>query len=349
MILGLRGVSQIKSGSRILSEINLQVPEGSFFVLMGPTGCGKTTLLRIAGLIDRPASGTVEYRGAPVPGRGSERLSVRREIVTLFQRPVLFRGTVRSNLEWGLRIRGISGKEAESRIAKALEMVDLQELAGRDASTLSGGELQRTALARAMVIRPRVLLLDEPTSSVDPELRQSMVRRMANLHKKTGITFVMATHDFSEALSLGTAGAVMRQGGIEQTGSMDEIFYNPRNRFMASFVGFRNIHPADFSGGSARTGDLTVMHTGSREGHGFLAVSPESIVISLQETRTSERNRFRGTVASIVRAGTTWDVEVDCSGTLFVSSLTRQAIEELGLETGKDVFISFKASSVHVF
>jgi molybdate/tungstate transport system ATP-binding protein len=349
LILGLRGVSQARSGTRILDDIDLYVPEGSFFVLMGPTGCGKTTLLRIAGLIDRPSSGRVEFDGTPVPERGPDRLKVRREMVTLFQRPVLFRGTVRSNVEWGLRIRGTDSTETRSRVSEVLEMVGLEGFAGRDAATLSGGELQRTALARALVIKPKVLLLDEPTASVDPGLRLSMVRSMAELQGRTGITFLMATHDFSEALSLGTAGAVMRKGSIEQTGTMDDLFYSPRSHFMASFVGFRNIHPADFRGDEALVGELTVRHTGNRRGHGFLAVSPESIVLSAEEARTSERNRFPGRISSVLRSGATFDVEVDCAGVRFVSSLTRASIEELGLEAGKDVFVSFKASSVHIF
>jgi molybdopterin-binding protein len=349
MILTLRGVDQAKGGSRILRGIDLSVPEGSFFVLMGPTGCGKTTLLRVAGLIDRPAAGRVEFDGLPVPERGSPRLAVRREMVTLFQRPVLFRGTVRSNVEWGLRIRGVAKEDIRSRVFEALEMVGLQDLAHRDASTLSGGELQRTALARALVIGPKVLLLDEPTSSVDPELRQSLVRSMARIHSRTGMTFVMATHDFAEALSLGTAGAVMRKGTIEQEGSMDDLFYSPRNHFMASFVGFGNIHPADFSGDRAAVGELTVRHTGHRTGHGYLAVPPGSIVVSLEEARTSERNRFRGRISSILRTGSSFDVEVDCSGVKFVSSLTGASIDELGLEAGMEVFVSFKASCVHIF
>ncbi len=349
MIMELRRVSQVRSRTVILRSIDLAVPEGSFFVLMGPTGCGKTTLLRIAGLIDRSSSGAVVYRGVPVPGSGHARLAVRRKIVTLFQRPVLFKGTVRSNVEWGLRIRGIKGSEASDRASEALEMVGLLELGERDGSTLSGGELQRTALARALVIRPEVLLLDEPTSSIDPELRRNMIRRIAELHSRTGITFLMATHDFTEALSLGTAGAVMRGGSIEQSGSMDELFNNPRNHFMASFVGFRNIHPAVFSGNGAAVGELNVLHTGSRQGPGFLAVQPESIVISKEASVTSERNRFKGIVASVLRAGATLEVEVDCSGITFVSSLTRESVEELGIDTGKEVFVSFKASSVHLF
>mgnify|MGYP006277855981 CR=1 FL=1 len=349
MILRLRNVSQERSGNFILRNVDLSIPDGSFFVLMGPTGCGKTTLIRIAGLIDEPAEGVVEFMGAQVPARGPGRLAARRNMATLFQRPVLFRGTVFENVGWGLKIRGVERDDIRKRVMKTLEMVGLAGFGGRDAATLSGGELQRAALARALVIEPKVLLLDEPATSVDPELRQSMVRRIARLHQSTGITFVMATHDFSEALSLGTAGAVMRRGRIEQTGSMDEIFYSPRNPFMASFVGFRNIYPADFIGSLARVGELTLRHTGDREGHGFLAVPPEAIVISREKARTSERNRFPGRIASILRSGSTFDVEAECGGVSFIASLTRASIDELDLEPGVEVFVSFKASSVHIF
>lgn len=348
-MLHLRDISQERSGKSILQNVDLSIPCGSFFVLMGPTGCGKTTLMRIAGLIDEPAGGAVEFMGAAVPARGHGRLDARRKMATLFQRPVLFRGTVFHNVAWGLKIRGVEREDIRKRVSESLEMVGLAGFDDRDAATLSGGELQRAALARALVIRPKVLLLDEPTTSVDPELRQNMVRRIARLQRSTGITFIMATHDFSEALSLGTAGAVMRRGRIEQAGSMDEIFYSPRNRFMASFVGFRNIYPADFSGSRARVGDLTVRHTGDRKGRGFLAVPPESIVISREKAMTSERNRFPGRITSILRSGTTFDVEAECGGVNFTASLTRASIDELGLEPGVEVFVSFKASSVHLF
>lgn len=349
MILRLRDVSQVRTGKHILSHLDLSIPKGSFFVLMGPTGCGKTTLLRIAGLIDTPVSGSVEYHGEEVPSKGIRRLNVRRKMATVFQRPVLFRGDVLSNVGWGLKIRGIHREEIRTKISSILEMVDLEGYEDRDAGTLSGGELQRVALARALIIKPRILLLDEPTTSLDPSLRHNMILRIAELHRRTGITFIMATHDFSEALSLGTAGAVMRQGKIEQTGSMDDIFYNPRTPFMASFVGIRNIYPADFSGDTARVKSIGIKHTGNREGHGFLAVSPESIVISRVSTMTSERNRFQGNISSIRRSGTSFDVTVDCSGVEFIAALTRDSISELELEQGLDIFVSFKAGAVHIF
>ena len=349
MILELEDISQRKNGTQILSDVDLSVSKGDFFVLMGPTGCGKTTLLRIAGLLDKPFSGRVIYAGEPVPLRGKERMRVRRRMVTVFQRPVLFRGNVLSNIEWGLRIRGVSRDEINRSISRVLELVGLEGYEDRNSATLSGGELQRVALARALVIEPSTLILDEPTTSLDPNLRLSLLRSLKDLHSKTGITFIMATHDFTDALSLGTTGAVMRNGRIEQTGTIDEIFYSPSTPFMASFVGMKNVFPAEFREDGAVVEEILVRHTSDKKGHGFLAVPPEVIVISRETTVTSERNHFAGTIVSVERTGPIFSISVDCGNLIIVSSVTRSALSELDLLAGQDVCLSFKASSVHVF
>ncbi len=349
MILELENIVQRKNGHQILSDVDLSVPRGAFFVLMGPTGCGKTTLLRIAGLLDKPFSGRVMYSAQPIPSRGKERLEVRRRMVTVFQRPVLFRGSVLSNVEWGLRIRGVSSDKIGRSVSRVLEMVGLEGYADRDSATLSGGEFQRVALARALVIEPEVLILDEPTTSLDPNLRLSLLRRLKDLHLKTGITFIMATHDFADALSLGTHGVVMRNGRIEQTGTIDEIFYSPSTPFMASFVGMKNVFPAEFGEDGAVVEELLVRHTSDKKGHGFLAIPPESIVVSRETTVTSERNHYAGTIVSVERTGSIFSISVNCGNVLIVSSVTRSALSELNLTEDQDVCISFKASSVHVF
>ncbi len=349
MILELENISQRKSGQQILSDVNLSVSRGAFFVLMGPTGCGKTTLLRIAGLLDNPSSGSVMYIDKFIPHHGKGRLQARRRMVTVFQRPVLFRGSVFSNVEWGLRIRGIAKDEINRRVFRTLEMVDLEGYGDRDSGTLSGGELQRIALARALVIEPSVLILDEPTTSLDPSLRLNLLRRLRDLHSRTGITFIMATHDFTDALSLGTNGAVMRDGRIEQTGTIDEIFYSPKTPFMASFVGMKNVFPAEFSEDGAIVEGHLVRHTSNKSGHGFLAVSPEAIVVSRKTTVTSQRNHFAGKISSVERTGSVFSISVDCGNLLMISSVTRSALSELNLTKGQDVYISFKASAVHVF
>ncbi len=349
MILELENISQRKNGQRILSDVNLSFSKGAFFVLMGPTGCGKTTLLRVAGLLDKPSFGRMKYQSEPIPHRGKERLHVRRRMATVFQRPVLFRGSVFSNVEWGLRIRGISEDEISRKVSQVLVMVDLEGYGDRDSSTLSGGELQRVALARALVIEPSILILDEPTTSLDPNLRFNLLRRLKDLHSETGITFIMATHDFTDALSLGTTGAVMRNGRIEQTGTIDEIFYSPSTPFMASFVGMKNVFPAEFSEDGAIVEDLLIRHTSNKRGHGFLAIPPGAIVVSRETTVTSERNHFAGTIICIEREGSIFSISVNCGNLLMISSVTRSALSELDLTEGQDIHISFKASAVHVF
>jgi molybdopterin-binding protein len=355
MILKLDSIHMKKSNNGILHGVSLDIPEGSFFVLMGPTGSGKTTLLRVAGLLDKPYSGNIEFHGRCIPRKRRDLLKTRRKMAIMFQTPVMFRGTVRSNIAWGLKIRGITGAEAATRIDRILDLVDLNEFAEREASTLSGGELRRTALARVLVIEPDLLILDEPTTSLHPSFKKDLLGRIKNIHNETGTTFLMATHDFTDALAVGTAGAVMRDGLIEQSGSLDEILFSPRNSFMASFAGMRNIFPAEFSGSEAKLRGLTVKHTGDRTGHGFLAIPPEVIVISLSPSMTSERNRFTGSVRSIERNAATWDVNVDAitdaggSGVSLTVAVTTGALDELDISQGSKVFISFKASAVHLF
>ncbi len=349
MILSLKNIHLTRERSSILAGVSLDVELGSFFVLMGPTGCGKTTLLRIAGLLDVPDSGEVLFRGASVPRKGRERLGVRRKMATMFQDPVMFKGTVFSNIAWGLRIRGCSQRETALRVGEVLELVGLEGFEERDASTLSGGETRRTALARALVLDPELLILDEPTTSLHQSFKRELLGRIKEIHDRTDMTFLMATHDFTDALAVGDTGAVMRDGNIEQSGSMDKILFSPRNRFMASFTGMRNILPAEFCASEALVRDLSIRHTEEKSGHGFLAVPPEVIVISTAPTVTSERNRFIGIVRSITRNGTTWDVELDISGILLTAAVTTGALDELGVSPGSQVHVSFKASAVHVF
>ncbi len=349
MILQLNSIHQSKSGNDILNGVSLSVPEGSFFVLMGPTGCGKTSLLRIAGLLDTPGSGDVFFKGTKIPRKGKKLLNTRRKIATMFQSPVMFRGTVASNIAWGLKIRGMKQPEISKRIDEILEFVGLEGFRARDASTLSGGEKRRTALARALILEPELLILDEPTTSLDPAFKRDLLQRMKEIHKKTGITFLMATHDFTDALAVGTMGAVMRSGMIEQSGCMDNILFKPQNQFMASFTGVRNIFPAEFSGNEAAIRKLTVTHSAQKDGHGFLAIPPEVIVLSLSPNFTSERNRFDGIVRSIERNGTNWDITVEASGIPIIAAITTGALEELAISPGSAIHLSFKASAVHIF
>lgn len=349
MILQMESIGKSKGSKEILKGIDLEIPEGEFFVLMGPTGCGKTTTLRIAGLLDRPDSGSVLFQGMNMCLSERKLLPFRRRMATVFQNPVMFSGTVYANVTWGLRIRGLSGEAIEKRAGRIIEMTGLEGLEKREAGSLSGGEKKRVALARAMILEPELLILDEPTTSLHRSFKEELLAKIRELHRVTGTTFLMATHDFEDALSAGTCGAVMNAGSMEQSGTMESILFNPGSTFMAEFTGTGNILPVEFSGKTALCGDIVIRHTGNRTGTGCVAIPPEVIVLSVTPGVTSERNRFSGTVKSIERRGSTWSVKVDVSGTVLHSAVTTGALDELEIREGSQVYLSFKASAVHVF
>ncbi len=326
-----------------LGSLNLEVPEGAFFMLMGPTGSGKTLLLEtVAGLV-KPDMGTIEVAGTDV----TEKLPGRRSVGIVYQDTALFPHlSVKQNIMYGIRYLP---EDSEYNFDRFVDILDLQPLLDRLPGKLSGGEKQRTALARALITDPDVILLDEPLSSLDQMFKGEIRSELRRLQRESSKTFLMTTHDFTDALSMGTHGAVINAGKIEQEGEIDEIFYNPKTPFMASFVGMKNVFPAEFKEDGAVVKKLLIRHTSDKRGHGFLAIPPESIVVSRETTITSERNHFTGTITSVERAGPVFSISVDCGNLIIVSSVTRSALSQLDLTEGRDVYISFKASAVHVF
>jgi ABC-type Fe3+/spermidine/putrescine transport system ATPase subunit len=215
-------------------------PKGSFVALLGPSGCGKTTLLRsIAGLVE-PTSGQIVINGLPV----NDIPIYRRNIGMVFQNYALFpHKTVGDNIAFGLKYKGVPKSERKKKVQEALELVRLPHVAQRYPSELSGGQQQRIAIARAIITEPDVLLLDEPLSALDANLRADMRAEIRYLQKKTGITTVFVTHDQEEALSLADLVVVMRQGEIVQSGTPEEVYSRPSSRFVAEFLGNANIIP----------------------------------------------------------------------------------------------------------
>ena len=344
-MLEIRDVGQVKSGRDILRSISITVPEHSIFMLMGPTGCGKTTLLRIAGMLDKAGSGEVSFEST----ERSDGIATRLQMAVMLQYPVLFHGRVGDNIEWALKVRKFSKTEIRNRLTEALEVSGLVGMENRNINGLSGGEKQRVALARVIALRPELLLLDEPASSLDPVFRIELLKRLKAYTVLHGITVLMTTHNLEDALSIGSAGAIMNCGCIEQAGSLDEIFYHPATPFVASFIGMKNIYPVKFSGNTATIGDVVITHTTERQGRGFLVIPPESIVVSSEESKTSERNRYKGVVSSVEQGSVVFNVYLDIDGMEMVASLTHGAIDDLALEQGSKVYVSFKASAVHVF
>jgi ABC-type Fe3+/spermidine/putrescine transport system ATPase subunit len=230
--LELRNLVKQYPGHTALAGLSLGIREGEFFALLGPSGCGKTTTLRLIAGFEQPTSGEILLRGArldPLP-------PYQRNVSTVFQSYALFPHlTVRENIEFGLRYR--NGQAARRAVDECVEMLGLGDKLGRYPRQLSGGEKQRVALARSLVLRPDVLLLDEPLSALDPNLRKQVRGELRALQRRVGITFVFVTHDKEEALSLADRIALLRGGRCEQLGTPQDLYLRPRTRFAASFLG----------------------------------------------------------------------------------------------------------------
>ncbi len=234
-VLELRELSRHYPAQRALDELSLNVSEGEFFSLLGPSGCGKTTTLRLVAGLEAPTSGRILLRGEAIEHRRPHD----RNVSTVFQNYALFPHlTVRENIEFGLRHRhGGRPVDADKRIVELVEMLQLGDKLDRAPEQLSGGERQRVALARSLVLHPDVLLLDEPLSALDPNLRKQVRDELKALQRRVGITFLFVTHDQEEALYLSDRIALLNAGRLEQLGTPQEIYQHPCSRFAASFLG----------------------------------------------------------------------------------------------------------------
>lgn len=244
-VVELRGVYKSLHDLDVLHDINLQVREGEFLTLLGPSGCGKTTLLRLISGFEDPTRGQIFIDNKDVSGLQPHQ----RHVHTVFQSYALFpHMTVFENVAFGLRCQHVAQKEIEERVADVLAMVKLEKYAERKPSQLSGGQQQRIAIARAAVNRPRVLLLDEPLSSLDYRLRKTMQIELKQLQRKLGITFIFVTHDQEEALSMSDRVVVMQEGYIEQIGTPREVYEEPQSLKVAKFIGEVNIFDGEVLG-----------------------------------------------------------------------------------------------------
>ncbi len=330
-----------------LSNINLSIEENEFFILMGPTGAGKTVLLEaIAGLVPIKSGkiliGEKDITRLPPEKRG---ISIVYQDYALF--PHL---TVLENITYGLHFHRIDKAQAEKRLNRLLEVVNLSHLKERLPVNLSGGEKQRVALARALMVEPKVLLLDEPLSALDPGFREEVRNALKRLHQSSNTTFLMVTHDFVEVLSLAGRAAVMNKGRIEQTGQVKEIFEKPASPFVADFVGMKNLFKASFSGTHAMVLGVRIEIGRTVDPSSqYLAVRPEDIVISRNKFSSSMRNNYSGIITQIDNQGFYYEITVQIKDVSFKGLITKGALIELVLEEGIPVYVSFKASAIHIF
>ncbi len=237
-IIDLRDISISFNGEKILDKLNLTIENGEFVTFLGPSGCGKTTTLRIIGGFLKPDSGDIFFEGKRVTDLPAHK----REVNTIFQKYALFPHlNVYNNVAFGLRIQKKPEDEIKRTVYDMLSMVNLESFADRDISLLSGGQQQRVAIARALANSPKVVLLDEPLGALDLKLRKDMQSELKEIQQKTGITFILVTHDQEEALSMSDTVVVLDKGVIQQIGSPKDIYNEPINAFVADFIGESNI------------------------------------------------------------------------------------------------------------
>ncbi len=341
--IALRGVSKRYSGQLALTPTDLEIAEGEFFCLLGPSGCGKTTTLNLIGGFVAPTTGEILIRDRRV-----DRLPPhRRPVNTVFQSYALFpHMTVRDNVAFGLRMARVPRQEAGTRIEEALELVGLEHLGDRLPGQLSGGQQQRVAVARALVNRPAVLLLDEPLGALDLKLRKRLQIELAQIHRDVGTTFVYVTHDQEEAMSMATRIAVMNEGRVEQIGAPSEIYHRPISRFVADFIGESNFLDVELGGsanGVVRLGDGTLVpcrHGSAEPGskQASLMVRPESIRISTAADALGPG--LRGRVLQTSFLGNQTRVAVACGAVeapIVASLFGRERTDERDLKTDMEV------------
>ena len=239
-IIRLVNISKDYDGTEALKNINLYIRKNEFLTLLGPSGCGKTTTLRIIAGFEQPDSGEVYFEGKNITNLPP----YKRKVNTVFQRYALFpHMNVAENIAFGLKIKKMDKKTIDRKVAEMLELVNLKGFEKRYVDSLSGGQQQRVAIARALVNEPEVLLLDEPLGALDLKLRKGMQIELKKIHKYLGITFVYVTHDQEEALTMSDTIVVMKDGTIQQIGTPEMIYNEPKNSFVADFIGESNIVP----------------------------------------------------------------------------------------------------------
>ena len=310
----LRGVSKRYGNLSALREMNLEIAEGEFFCLLGPSGCGKTTTLNLIGGFVGPTTGEILIRDQRV-----DRLPPhRRNVNTVFQSYALFpHMTVRQNVGFGLRMARVKQSEASGRIEEALGLVGLEDFGDRLPMQLSGGQQQRVAVARALVKRPAVLLLDELLGALDLKLRKRLQVELSQIHREIGTTFVYVTHDQEEAMSVSTRIAVMSEGRIQQAGTPSEIYYRPNNRFVADFIGESNFLEVDTRGAAASDVHLADGRAVPCAVNGYtggpratLMVRPESVHVV--EPADAPEASLRGRIVQTSFLGNQTRVAVSC-------------------------------------
>lgn len=328
----LTGLTKTFGSVNAVDHLDLEIGEGEFFSMLGPSGSGKTTVLRLIAGFELPTSGTVELQGVDV----THRAPFDRDVNTVFQDYALFpHMTVLENVAYGLRVRGVGRAERTARAEAALASVALAGFGGRKPSQLSGGQRQRVALARATVVKPKVLLLDEPLGALDLKLREQMQVELKELQRSLGITFIFVTHDQEEALTLSDRIAVFNHGRIEQLGTPTEIYEAPSSPFVASFVGTSNIFdPSEAERMLDRPSTVSIR--------------PEKITLHTPTSKPAAGTvSLPGTISEVIYLGTSTRFLVELEGGKRLTVLEQNATSRSSLDRrGEKVHARFASADL---
>ncbi|HIH36812.1 MAG TPA: ABC transporter ATP-binding protein [Methanocellales archaeon] len=335
-----------------LKDITLDVKKGEYFVILGPTGAGKTLLLETVAGFHIPDKGNIWIEGCDVTLIPPEK----RKIGFIYQDYALFPHlTVEQNIAFGLKLKRTSKSNMNmARLKGIMDWLRISHLAHRYPATLSGGEQQKVAIARAIAIEPQILLLDEPLSALDSRTRDYLREELKRIKKEFDITMVHVTHDQTEAMFLADRIGVMMDGEIVQVGTPREVFNKPINERVAEFVGVENIIEGMIE---SNEDGITVIRINGHRIEGIsdysvgdrvrLCLRPEDITLALSRDKSSARNSFKGTINQMVPLGALTRVSVDCSFPL-IALITKRSLEDLGLKEGDEVIVSFKATAIHI-
>ncbi len=352
-LLALRDIAVYHGEHVALQPTSLEVYKGEVLALIGPNGAGKSTLLRVMGMLQRPDIGEVLFHGENAFDRNS--LALRRRIATVFQEPLLVNATVHQNAALGLRLRRISRAEIDRRLGPWLERLGIANLAGRSARTLSGGEAQRTSLARSLVLEPELLLLDEPFSALDPPTRETLLRDFQRIVKETGITTVFVTHDRHEAFALGNRVGVMNQGQVLQLDSSENVFLRPETEAVAEIVGIENrlagvVENWDGDYATIQINDVKIRFKGrlDRGAQVVACIRPEEVTLSFASCEVNDLNRVKGKVMAVSPGMNHHRVLLDCGGFTLSALVNRKESTDLNLSPGHETTAVFSPAVVHV-
>ena len=331
-----------------LKNVDVHVRKGEFFALLGPTGAGKTLILESVAGVGPLHSGRIFVDGVEITRFPPER----RGVGIVYQDAGLFPHlSVEKNITYGLRYQRKSGKSRREWVQWLMERLGIAPLAGRSVENLSGGEKQRAALARALAVKPRVLLLDEPLSALDPAFREDLRNLLKDLHSQLSLTCLMVTHDFSEALFLSQRAAVLNKGGVEQCGGVKDIFNRPASPFVAHFVGMKNVFRASASNGHVRVEGLNLsLPSNGRPTPKYAAVRPEHLMLWEENSGREEKP---GLISAVIRGmvdyGIFCEVLLDYQDQTLVAAAAKSAFMSMGLDAGARVWVEIPHDRIHFF